>query len=154
MSLWNCSQLMQSIKELIYIYWRPETRNAITVGQFVKIWQFLPQEASNHFFVYYYYYSKPPTIFCSILLFQEASNYAGTSSCTYNQAKGIFFLVRHTKSFYDFLNLEQHKYYTWIYMYNAHILFKDSIVTTKTCSECYPELAGQYLINFVTLHRF
>merc|ERR1712037_1075538 len=40
----------------------------------------------------------------------EASNYAGTSSCSYNQAKGIFFL--------------------------------DSIVTTKTCSECYPELAA------------
>merc|ERR1712037_591842 len=40
----------------------------------------------------------------------EASNYAGTSSCSYNQAKGIFFL--------------------------------DSIVTTKTCSEWYPELAA------------
>merc|ERR1712037_721659 len=46
----------------------------------------------------------------SCLSLCEASNYAGTSSCTYNQAKGIFFL--------------------------------DSIVTTKTCSECYPELAA------------
>merc|ERR1719495_1802524 len=46
----------------------------------------------------------------SCLSLCQASNYARTSNCTFNQAKGIFFL--------------------------------DSEVTTKTCSECYPELAA------------
>merc|ERR1712055_513027 len=46
----------------------------------------------------------------SCLSLCQASNYARTSNCTFNQAEGIFFL--------------------------------DSKVTTKTCSECYPELAA------------
>ena len=48
---------------------------------------------------------------------QRASNYARTSNCTFNQAKGIFFLVRSTKSFKDFLKLIKHTYtrkYIWI----------------------------------------
>ena len=40
---------------------------------------------------------------------QQASNYASTSNCTYNQAKGIFFLVRNTKSSKNFLNLVSSK---------------------------------------------
>ena len=33
-------------------------------------------------------------------------------------------------------------------VFDAVFLLKDSKVTTQTCSECYPELAGQYLIIF------
>ena len=74
---------------------------------------------------------------------QQASNYATSSNCTFNQPKGVFLTVRHSQS------SQCHLKKTWGPVF-CNIFVKDSTVTTKSCSECYPELAGY--LDFVSIH--